>query len=63
MGLGIASLAAPGYGAAYSVESPDGKLRATVKDGARLTFTLKADGKMAVDKRPLAVERKVSHDN
>ena len=56
MGLGIASSASTGLGATYAVESPDKKLRATVEDGARLTFTLKADGKTVVDQRPLALK-------
>ena len=56
MGLSVAAFAATCFGAAYSVESPDGKIQAVVEDGARLTLTLKIDGKTIVDKRRLALK-------
>jgi len=56
MGLWTAGLAATSFGAAYSVDSPDGKLRASVEDGAQLTLTLAVDGRTALDKRPVALK-------
>jgi len=50
-----ASFAVKGYGASYSVDSPDGKIRAVVEDGARLTLTLAVDGATVIDKRTLAL--------
>ena len=55
-GLWIAAFAANGLGAAYSVDSPDGKIEAIVEDGERLTFTLKVDGKTMLDKRPIGLK-------
>ncbi len=39
----------------YSVQSPDGKLEALVSDGEKLTFTVKADGKILLDKSQIAM--------
>jgi len=55
-GLSVVAFAATGFGAAYSVESPDGKIQAVVEDGARLTFTLKVDGKTRVDRRSVGLK-------
>ena len=56
MGLSFAAFAASSFGAAYSVDSPDGKIRAVVGDGARLTLTLTVDGKTVLDKRPVGLK-------
>lgn len=56
MGILVAEFAATSFGASYSVDSPDGKIQAVVEDGARLTFTLKADGKTLLDKHPIGLK-------
>ncbi len=56
MGLSVAAFAANSFGAAFSVDSPDGKIRAVVEDGARLTLTLTVDGKTVFDKRPIGLK-------
>lgn len=55
-GILAAGLVATGFGASYSVDSPDGKIRAIVEDGAQLTLTLKRDGKTVLDKHPVALK-------
>ncbi len=44
------------FGAAYPVNSPDEKIQAVVEDGAQLTFTLKADGKILLEKYPVVLK-------
>ncbi|MFA5192950.1 MAG: glycoside hydrolase family 97 catalytic domain-containing protein [Verrucomicrobiia bacterium] len=48
--LGMFVLAAMVSNAAeFSVKSPDGKLTAILRDGAQMTFSVKADGKLLLD--------------
>ena len=52
----VAGFASNSFGAAYSVDSPDGKIQVVVEDGTRLTFTLKVDGKTILDKCPIGLK-------
>ncbi len=57
--LGIAALlafSAQARAETYSVKSPDGRIEASVDDGAGLSFSLKADGKVLLEKCAIGMD-------
>lgn len=57
--LGISALlafAAQARAETYSVKSPDGRIEASVDDGAGLSFSLKADGKVLLEKCAIGMD-------